>query len=286
MARLDFPASLPCTTFLITVCASLLLTLQAPSLHAQTAPRPTPRPASPVVRTAPAPRPFVPSVPRAPIARSALPRPFSPQIPRPFVSAAPRPLPRPLAPHFASVSHLAATGGIFLFPHHPIFFPRHFFFGGPLLTGPFFQSAIGFGFTTWWMPTCSPYWSFGYYCTGLPPASSPFANYFTLPPPEPTVYSYTPQGEPLVWLYLKNGTAYSVTDYWFVNDQVHFLALQANGASSPEQTIAFDDLDVPKTTDVNTRRGFRVVKRNQPLAQYLHDQPNSVPPLLQPSSNP
>jgi hypothetical protein len=42
-------------------------------------------------------------------------------------------------------------------------------------------------------------------------------------------------------------------------------------------------LDVQKTIDVNTRRGFRVVMRNEPMEQYLRDYPDLTPPLLQPS---
>jgi hypothetical protein len=32
---------------------------------------------------------------------------------------------------------------------------------------------------------------------------------------------------------------------------------------------------------VNTRRGFRVVMRNEPLEQYLRDHPDLTPPLLE-----
>jgi hypothetical protein len=85
-----------------------------------------------------------------------------------------------------------------------------------------------------------------------------------------------------VWLYLKDGTAYSVRDYWFVDGQVHFIAVEQGGAKSVEQTIPLRDLDAPKTIDVNSRRGFLVVMRDEPLEQYLHDHPALTPPLLVP----
>jgi hypothetical protein len=34
---------------------------------------------------------------------------------------------------------------------------------------------------------------------------------------------------------------------------------------------------------VNSRRGFRVVMRNEPMEQYLRDYPDLDPPLLQPA---
>jgi hypothetical protein len=85
-----------------------------------------------------------------------------------------------------------------------------------------------------------------------------------------------------VWLYLKDGTAYGVSDYWFVNGQVDFIAVEEGGAKSVEQTISFADLDVQKTVDVNARRGFRVVMRDEPIEQYMHDHPDVTPPLLKP----
>ena len=49
-----------------------------------------------------------------------------------------------------------------------------------------------------------------------------------------------------------------------------------------ELTILFGDLDAQKTVDVNTRRGFRVVMRDEPVEQYMHDHPNLIPRLLEP----
>jgi hypothetical protein len=73
-----------------------------------------------------------------------------------------------------------------------------------------------------------------------------------------------------------------VNDYWFVDDQIHFAMLDESSRKSVEQVIAYDDLDVQKTIDVNSRRGFRVVMRGEPIEQYLRDHPDLTPPLLEP----
>jgi hypothetical protein len=109
-----------------------------------------------------------------------------------------------------------------------------------------------------------------------------FENYVTLQPYEVPAYLYASEERELVWLYLKDGTVYGVSDYWFVNGQVHFIAVEEGGAKSVEQTIPFGDLDVQKTVDVNARRGFRVVMRDEPIEQYMHDHPDLTPPLLEP----
>ena len=80
-------------------------------------------------------------------------------------------------------------------------------------------------------------------------------------------------------LYLKDGTMYSVTDYWLVDNQLHFTMIEEGGTKSVEHVIGFDELDLQTTIDVNTQRGFRFVLRNEPLEQYLRDHPDQTPPL-------
>jgi hypothetical protein len=158
---------------------------------------------------------------------------------------------------------------------------RRFFFGAP-----FFRFGPGWGFNSLWWPNCGPYWGWGYDCAALSfygyGYGYGFENYVTLQPYEVPVYVYAPEERELVWLYLKDGTVYSVSDYWFVNGQVHFIAVEEGGATFVERTIPFDDLDVQKTADINTKRGFRVVMRDEPLEQYMRDHPDLTPPLLLP----
>jgi hypothetical protein len=97
---------------------------------------------------------------------------------------------------------------------------------------------------------------------------------------EAPVYLSASAERDLVWLYLKDGTAYRVRDYWFIEGQVHFIEVD-EGAKSTEKTIGVSDLDVQRTIDVNSGRGFRVVMRSEPMEKYAHDHPDLTPPLLE-----
>jgi hypothetical protein len=225
-------------------------------------------------------------------ARTAAPRPVVPP-------AARTPAPRTTVSHprFITSPRLGVPGARFGFRPgaNNIFFRRRLFF-----RAPFFRFGPAFGLNFAWSPYCSPYWTWGNYCNGLPfyGYANGFENYVTLQPYDAPAYTYGYQapaytpiytyGErELVWLYLKDGTAYGVSDYWFVDDQVHFIPVDEAGAKSIEQTIPFDELDAQKTIAVNGRRGFRVVKRDAPMEQYMHDHPDLAPPLLESSpSNP
>ena len=190
----------------------------------------------------------------------------TPHIAAPHIAAPPAPTPRAmfLRPH----------GG---FPERPfLVFPRPFF-----TRAPFFRSWERFD-SSWWL-NCGPIWGWNYGCGDFFLPEYPVEHY--LAPPltyANPVYVYSSDGQPLVQLFLKEGTVHRVNDYWFVNDQIHFTMLDESGTRSVEQVIAFDDLDVKRTIDVNTRRGFRVVMRNEPMEQYLRDYPDLAPPLLQP----
>src|ERR1051326_603861 len=45
--------------------------------------------------------------------------------------------------------------------------------------------------------------------------------------------------------------------------------MEQNGTKSVPHTVAFDDLDVQRTTDTNAVQGFRFVVRNEPIDQWL-----------------
>jgi hypothetical protein len=185
-------------------------------------------------------------------------------------------------PRVVTSPRLTVLGARFgLRPGADNLFRRRLFF-----RAPFFTFWPAFAFNSFWWQNCSPYWGWGYYCNGLPfyayGYGYGFENYVTLQPYEGPAYLYTPGERERVWLYLKDGTVYSVSEYWFVNGQVHFIAVEEGGAKSVEQTIPFGDLDVQKTVDVNTRRGFRVVMRDEPVEQYMHDHPDVTPALLEP----
>jgi hypothetical protein len=96
------------------------------------------------------------------------------------------------------------------------------------------------------------------------------------------VYAYGEEGRDLIWLYLKDGTGYGVTDYWVVDGQMHYSMFEDDATKPAEHTFSYDELDVRKTIDVNTRRGFRIVFRDEPWQQYLKDHPDLTPPDLAP----
>jgi hypothetical protein len=89
------------------------------------------------------------------------------------------------------------------------------------------------------------------------------------------VYVYGEERPDLPQLFLKDGTVLNVTDYWLVDDQLHFAMIEEEeyGTKPAEHVIPFDALDLQMTIDANTRRGFRFVLRNEPLEQYLRDHP-------------
>jgi hypothetical protein len=154
-------------------------------------------------------------------------------------------------------------------------FRRGMFFGPA-----FFRFRLGLRINSFPWANCGAFW--GFYCNALPFYGYAVENYVPPQPYEVPVYYFVPEGQQLVWLYLKDGTVFGVTDYWFMDGQVHFTSLEEGGAKSVEHVIGFDELDLQKTIDVNTRRGFRVVMRDEPLERYMHDHPDLTPPLLQP----
>lgn len=149
------------------------------------------------------------------------------------------------------------------FPRRPIYPIQSVF---PIFASPGFRSSgapfYGFrlrlGFKTIWWQNCL-YWAWGYNCYPLP------------------VYaygeSYSGGGRELAQLYLKDGTIWNVTDYWLVNNQLHFTTIDESGTKSVEHTIDFGQLDLQMTIDVCAQRGFRFVLRDEPMQRYLQDHP-------------
>ena len=160
----------------------------------------------------------------------------------------------------------------FRFRRHP--FP----IGQPVFIRPFF----GFRRTLnslWWL-NCGPLWGWESTCDGLflypygfEPSVTPPLRYEN---PVYVVRGYAVPDQQLVELFLNDGTTVAVTDYWFVNDEIHFLAPDEESG----QVVRLDEVDLQKTVNVNTRRGFRVVKRDAPMEQWLRDHPNTDPPLV------
>ena len=78
-------------------------------------------------------------------------------------------------------------------------------------------------------------------------------------------------------LVFKDGTTYTVTDYWRVNDELHFITIEEGGTKSVPHTVPFENLDVQRTTDANAAQGFRFVVRDEPIKQRLEHHAQHVP---------
>jgi hypothetical protein len=98
------------------------------------------------------------------------------------------------------------------------------------------------------------------------PASYPVWNFI---PPLPTYAFVGSASATHPQLVFRNGTAYTVADYWRVDDQLHFVTIEDGGTKSVPHTVPFDELDVQRTTDTNAAQGFRFVLRDEPVEQWL-----------------
>lgn len=177
-------------------------------------------------------------------------------------------------------------------PGPPFRPPVRFPVFAPIFVAPIFPPfgfGFGFGFNSFWPSFCGPalFWNFG---CGVGPAYGyglgfygPYAGpgYPYESEPEPyagPVYPAPPYGyggteRDLVELFMKDGTVYDVLDYWVVDNQLHYTTNEG-GDTPSEHVVSLDDLDMQKTIDVNTQRGFNFMLRNEPIEQYLQDHPD------------
>jgi hypothetical protein len=121
-----------------------------------------------------------------------------------------------------------------------------------------------------WLATCDLFWP---WTLGYTTISSTGPTNYVFPVYETPVNVYGEGRVDLPQLILKDGTILNVTDYWLVDDQLHFAMIEDDSGKPVEHVIPFEALDLQTTIDVNTRRGFRFVLRNEPFEQYLRDHP-------------
>jgi len=196
------------------------------------------------------------------------------------MSAPPRPMVRPILR--APVARPMTAAGV---PRlgRPIGFRHPFFFGPPFFGPPFYGYGANLAFESAFWLTCGPFWGWEAGCGGVPAFENypSYPNYVMAPQVETRVYVYGAGRADLVKIFLKNETVFNVSDYWFVNGQMHFATAE-EGEKPTEQVLDMNEVDWQRTIDVNTRRGFRIVMRNEPWEQYLRDYPNETPPPVQP----
>ena len=152
--------------------------------------------------------------------------------------------------------------------------PIYRFYFVSVFTNPFWP------FNSCWWAMCNQDWTSALIYNGLAIGQWSAPNYVVAPLLQTPVYGQERPDNPE--LFLKNGTILNVTDYWVVDGQLHFMMIEEDGAKPVEQVIPFDELDLQKTIDLNTQRGFRFQLRNEPFEQYLHDHPEGPPPALSP----
>jgi len=199
----------------------------------------------------------------------------APPISRVPISSAPMIHPPISAPRISLAPSAGALGTAGLRPpRRPIrpFPPVLVVYESPVLFGgPFW------GLNSCWSATCAPFWSWTLDYTTV---SSPGPTNYLSQVYETPAYVYGEGGPDLPQLFLKDGTILNVTDYWLVDDELHFTMIEENGKKPAEHVIPFDVLDLQTTVDANTRRGFRFTLRNEPFEQYLRDHPEGSPPIV------
>ena len=211
--------------------------------------------------------------------RSVPPRSAPPGVGVPPMGAG-APMARVRGPHFAAGPRFAITPMTAHFVPRPGFgFRSRRFFG---LFVPLYRFPVGYGFNGVWWPTCAPaagdLWNWGYNCYPSTFYGYGYENFAALMPYIPPTYFYAGQGPDEIWLFRKGGAMQPVTDYWFVNGEVHYRTFEDDprNAAAP-RVFPYDQLDLQRTTFVNSRRGFRIVFRDAPWQQWMKEHPDETP---------
>jgi hypothetical protein len=89
----------------------------------------------------------------------------------------------------------------------------------------------------------------------------------------PTYFFIGSQATTRPQLVFKDGTTYSVADFWRAGDELHFITSEEGGTKSVPRTVPFGDLDLQRTTDTNTTQGFKFRMRDEPIEQWLQHHP-------------
>ena len=107
--------------------------------------------------------------------------------------------------------------------------------------------------------------------------STPYSAYESIVPFSPTYFFLPSESASHPQLIFKDGTTYTVADYWRVDDQLHFITSEEGGTKSVPHTEPFADLDVQRTTDADAKQGFRFLVRDEPIEQWLQHRAQHTP---------
>jgi len=195
----------------------------------------------------------------------------------------PRPVPRPNPPP-VSIIYIPFYYSPFFYGGYNSFWGCDPFWGFGGCYSPFGFGYSGFGYGAFgyggWGSGYGGYGgNYGGVYNGWGSYSSTGATEQDMTPQTYVAPSYPTdtRARELVELFFKDGTVFNVTDYWLVDGQLHFLTVKERGESTVEHVLPFDSLDVQKTTDVNTDRGFKFQLRNESMEQYLRNHPEAEP---------
>jgi len=131
------------------------------------------------------------------------------------------------------------------FRAHPNLFPRHHYFD------PFRYFVLDF--------------------------TTPYSASESIVPFSPTYFFLPSESASHPQLIFKDGTMYTVADYWRVEDQLHFITVEEGGTKSVPRTAPFGDLDVQRTTEADAKQGFRFLVRDEPIDQWLQHHAQHTP---------
>lgn len=107
--------------------------------------------------------------------------------------------------------------------------------------------------------------------------TTPYSAYESIVPFAPTYFFLPSESASHPQLIFKDGTTYTVADYWRVDDQLHFITVEQGGTKSVPHTVPFEDLDVQRTTGAAAAQGFRFVVRDEPIEQWLQHHAQHTP---------
>lgn len=213
------------------------------------------------MRVAPPPMPFPPAA-RPPVYRAPIYQP--PNYPSPAYA--------PIYGTRISTPANPLTTVIFRPPARPIH-PLP-----PALRVYFFPIAVPVYPTNFcWWATCGPFWTSALVYNGLSFSNWNPTSSIPAPVSAPPLYVFGAERPDIPQLFLKDGTILFVNDYWVVDDQLHFTIVEDEGMQPAEHVVPFEELDLQKTIDVNTQRGFRFLLRNEPVELYMRDHPEGPP---------
>jgi hypothetical protein len=78
------------------------------------------------------------------------------------------------------------------------------------------------------------------------------------------------QSTPTVLLYLKDGTMYTASDYWLVDNKLHYVT-----SYSTESILDMDEVDLQRTVNENAKRAVRFTLKPNPNGPTAAPAPNS-----------